>query len=70
MSLIHNNDHGALSEEWARFYAANIFLALEHLHEQVIRNLQKEITLINAKDLFDYVPSDYVSFQRIGFIET
>jgi hypothetical protein len=69
MSLIHNNDHGALSEDWARFYAANIFLALEHLHEQVIRNLQKEITSINAGDL-DYVPSDYVSFQRIGFIET
>jgi cGMP-dependent protein kinase len=65
-SLIHHDgksggDGGGVSEEWARFYAANVFLALEHLHEQdwIYRDLKPENIMLDS--------NGYVKLIDMGF---
>ncbi|MEW5318671.1 MAG: hypothetical protein WDW38_009876 [Sanguina aurantia] len=60
----HLRDHGRLREEHARFYVAQVVLALEHLHSKGIayRDLKPENLLI-AKD-------GYVKLADFGFAKT
>jgi len=69
MSLIHNNAHGALSEDWARFYAGNVFLALEHLHEQdwIYRDLKPENVMLDSDGYIKLIDMGFA--KKLPFIE-
>ena len=56
--------HGFLSLDITRFYAANIILALEHLHERKIayRNLKPENILVDATG---YIKISCMSFAKV-----
>lgn len=62
--LIHNSDEELLDDAGIQFYAANVYLALEHLHRRDIayRDLKPENLLIDEKG--------YLKMVDMGFCKT